>query len=52
LLFLTFGMPVAFAIGISGIAFFLQHPELPFTMTVQLPITQTQNFPCSPALSS
>jgi tripartite ATP-independent transporter DctM subunit len=45
LLFLAFGMPVAFAIGISGIAFFLQHPELPFTMTVQLPITQTQNFP-------
>ncbi len=25
-------------------AFFLQHPELPFTMTVQLPISQTQNF--------
>ena len=44
-LFLALGMPVAFAIGISGIAFFLQHPELPFTMTIQLPISQTQNFP-------
>ncbi len=45
LVFLAFGMPVAFAIGIAGIAFFLQHPELPFSMTVQLPISQTQNSP-------
>lgn len=45
LLFLLMGMPVAFAIGISGVAFFLQHPELPFSMIVQLPISQTQNFP-------
>ncbi len=44
LLFLSLGMPVAFAIGISGVAFFLQHPELPFTMIVQLPVAQTQNF--------
>ncbi|PKL11142.1 MAG: C4-dicarboxylate ABC transporter [Spirochaetae bacterium HGW-Spirochaetae-8] len=44
IIFLAMGMPVAFAIGISGMAFFLQHPELPFTMTVQLPISQTQNF--------
>lgn len=44
LLFLAVGMPVAFAIGVSGAAFFLQHPELPFTMTIQLPISQTQNF--------
>ena len=43
-LFLGMGMPVAFAIGISGVAFFLQNPELPFTITVQLPISQTQNF--------
>lgn len=42
--FLALGMPVAFAIGISGAAFFLQHPELPLTMLVQLPISQTQNF--------
>jgi tripartite ATP-independent transporter DctM subunit len=44
LVFMTFGMPVAFAIGISGAMFFLQHPELPFTMIVQLPVSQTQNF--------
>ena len=45
LILLLVGMPVAFAIGISGALFFLQHPELPFTMVVQLPISQTQNFP-------
>jgi tripartite ATP-independent transporter DctM subunit len=45
LVFLAVGMPVAYAIGISGALFFVQHPELPFTMVVQLPISQTQNFP-------
>ncbi len=44
-IFLMMGMPVAFAIGISGAVFFLQNPQLPFTMTIQLPISQTQNFP-------
>jgi len=45
-IFLIMGMPVAFAIGISGAFFFLQYTEyLPFTMTVQLSISQTQNFP-------
>ena len=44
--FLVMGMPIAFAIGISGAAFFLQYTDsLPFTMTVQLAISQTQNFP-------
>ena len=38
------GMPVAFAIGISGCVFFLQHPELPSTIPIQLTITETQNF--------
>ncbi|MBB2971803.1 TRAP transporter large permease subunit [Mesorhizobium sp. RMAD-H1] len=38
------GMPVAFAIGISGALFFLQHPELPFTIPVQVTVSQTQNF--------
>jgi tripartite ATP-independent transporter DctM subunit len=37
------GMPVGFAIGLSGVSFFLQHPEFPLTTIVQLPITQTQN---------
>ncbi len=45
ILFLIMGMPVAFAIGIAGTFFFLQNPQLPFTMIIQLPISQTQNFP-------
>ncbi|MBS3905705.1 MAG: TRAP transporter large permease [Syntrophaceae bacterium] len=44
-LFLLMGMPVAFAIGIAGTLFFLQNPQLPFTMIIQLPLSQTQNFP-------
>ena len=46
IVFLVMGMPVAFAIGISGMAFFLQHPELPFTITVQLPISKHRTLPC------
>jgi tripartite ATP-independent transporter DctM subunit len=38
------GMPVAFAIGISGSAFFLQQQTLSFTIPVQLVLTQTQSF--------
>ncbi|MGK9168900.1 TRAP transporter large permease subunit [Inquilinus limosus] len=38
------GMPMAFAIGISGALFFLQHPELPYTIPIQLTVSQTQNF--------
>jgi tripartite ATP-independent transporter DctM subunit len=38
------GMPVAFSIGISGALFFLQHLELPFTVPIQLTVSQTQNF--------
>jgi tripartite ATP-independent transporter DctM subunit len=41
---LLMGMPVAFAIGISGTLFFAQHPELPFTIPVQVTVSQTQNF--------
>ncbi|MDP1535498.1 MAG: TRAP transporter large permease subunit, partial [Rubrivivax sp.] len=41
---LLLGMPVAFAIGISGVLFFVQHPELPATIPIQLTVTQTQNF--------
>jgi tripartite ATP-independent transporter DctM subunit len=44
LLFMALGMPVAFAIGISGTAFFLQQPTLPFSMPVQLALSQTQSF--------
>jgi TRAP-type transport system large permease protein len=41
---LLIGMPVAFAIGISGALFFAQHPELPSTIPIQLTVTETQNF--------
>jgi tripartite ATP-independent transporter DctM subunit len=44
IIFLVIGMPVAFAIGISGALFFLLHPELPSTIPIQLTLTQTQNF--------
>ena len=43
-LFLLMGMPVAFAFGISGVAFFLQQPTLPLTMPIQQVLSQTQNF--------
>ncbi|MBM3538786.1 MAG: TRAP transporter large permease subunit [Alphaproteobacteria bacterium] len=42
--FLLIGMPIAFAIGISGMLFFLQHPELPITIPIQRTVTETQNF--------
>lgn len=41
---LALGMPVAFAIGMAGLLFFLQNPELPVTIPVQLTVTETQNF--------
>jgi tripartite ATP-independent transporter DctM subunit len=44
IVFMLMGMPVAFAIGISGTLFFLLHPELPFTIPVQVTVSQTQNF--------
>lgn len=43
LVLLFAGIPVGYAIGMSGLMFFFQHPEIPFTTVVQLPITQTQN---------
>lgn len=43
-LFMAMGMPVAFAFGISGVAFFLQQPTLPLTMPIQQVLSQTQNF--------
>jgi len=44
LLFMMMGMPVAFAIGISGVVFFVQLQTLPMTIPVQLFLTQSQNF--------
>lgn len=42
IILLCLGMPVGFSIGISGLMFFFQHPELPIATIVQLPISQTQ----------
>jgi tripartite ATP-independent transporter DctM subunit len=44
LLLLFTGMPVAFAIGISGLMFFLQNLNLPITIPIQLSVSQAQNF--------
>jgi tripartite ATP-independent transporter DctM subunit len=41
---LLIGMPIAFAVGISGLLFFLQNPDLPPTIPVQITVTGTQNF--------
>jgi len=41
---LLIGMPVAFAIAISGALFFTQTSTLPATIPVQLALSQTQNF--------
>ncbi len=43
-LFMLMGMPIPFALGISGVTFFLQQPTLPLTMPVQQVLSQTQNF--------
>lgn len=44
LVLIALGMPVAFAIGISGLVFFLITPDMLLTTPVQLTLTQTQNF--------
>jgi len=44
MLLVLIGMPVAFAIGISGLVFFLQNPDLPWTIPAQITVSQTQNF--------
>jgi len=44
ILFLLFGMPVAFAIGISGLVFFMVTDGLPFTIVVQKVLATTQSF--------
>jgi tripartite ATP-independent transporter DctM subunit len=42
--FLLIGMPIAFVIGIAGMAFFGATPDIPFSITVQRIVTQTQSF--------
>lgn len=38
------GMPIAFVIGISGFAYFLSQPVLPFEAAVQMIVLQSQSF--------
>ena len=42
--FMLMGMPIAFAIGISGAVFFLQQSTIPYTVPIQLVVSQTQSF--------
>jgi tripartite ATP-independent transporter DctM subunit len=44
LLLLLLGMPVAFAIGVSGTVFFLVTPDLPFSIVVQKVVSSSQSF--------
>ena len=41
---LVVGLPVAFVIGISGLAFFAVTPDIPFSITVQRIVAQTQSY--------
>ncbi len=44
IVFMFLGMPIAFAIGIAGFIWFLQHPYLPITIPIQLALSQIINF--------
>lgn len=41
---LVLGVPISFVIGVSGLAFFLATPDIPFSIAVQRIVTQTQSF--------
>lgn len=41
---LILGMPVAFVIGISALGFFAVTPDIPFSITVQRIVAQTQSY--------
>ncbi|WP_069997124.1 TRAP transporter large permease [Cellulosilyticum sp. I15G10I2] len=43
--FLLSGMPLAFTIGISSLAFFFAQSDLPYAIAVQKMISSTQSFP-------
>ena len=44
MVFLFLGMPVAFAIAISGAIFFILTPDIPWTILVQKSLSTTQSF--------
>ena len=41
---LALGMPIAFVVGLTGIAWFLQNPDFPLTIAVQRAVSATQSF--------
>ena len=41
---LAIGMPIAFSIGLSGIAYFFTNPDLPVSIIAQRVVTNTQSF--------
>jgi tripartite ATP-independent transporter DctM subunit len=43
-LLLLLGMPVAFAIGVSGTVFFMVTPDIPFSIVVQKVVSSSQSF--------
>ncbi|MBD3895301.1 TRAP transporter large permease [Halomonas sp. ML-15] len=45
LVFLLLNVPIAFAIGMAGLSFFLLEPNLPTSLSVQRMVSGTQSFP-------
>jgi len=43
-LLLLIGMPIAFVVGLSGLAWFFQNPDFPLTIAVQRAVAPTQSF--------
>ncbi|WP_195377224.1 TRAP transporter large permease [Anaerotruncus rubiinfantis] len=41
---LLLNVPIAFVVALSGVGFFLGHPEIPFSITVQRVVAQTQSY--------
>ena len=41
---LLLNVPIAFVVALSGVGFFLSHPEIPFSITVQRVVAQTQSY--------
>ncbi len=44
IIFLAIGMPVAYAIGIAGLIFFLDNPEVPMSVMTQRVVASNQSF--------
>lgn len=44
ILLLLINMPIAFVIGISGLGYFLTNSDIPFSISIQRVVTQTQSY--------